>query len=105
METQDDGLNANGDEQNGLTLDGVARRKYELTLSVSHVSLTHSLRPLSNKGLADRIKVMCLNGETKKTKEKPLMEITNKLVAQPINLKLNWVGLRQSLEKSKGNVK
>lgn len=54
--------------------------------------------------MADRIRVVDPNGETKKTKEKPLKEITNKLVAQPVNLKPSWAGLRQSLEKSKGNV-
>lgn len=104
MEIQDNGSNVNGNEQNGLILGGALGRKDELTLSVSHENLTQSLCSLSKKGLEDRIKIMGPNGEAKKTKEKPLKEITNKLVSQPINLKPNWVGLRQSLEKFKGNV-
>lgn len=41
------------------------------------------------------------NGEPKKTKEKPLMEIKNRLEAQPINLKPGCIGLKQALEKLK----
>lgn len=56
--------------------------------------------PMSNKGVADRIRVMGPNGEPKKIKERPLKEITNKLETRPINLKPCQTGLRQASEKS-----
>lgn len=104
MNAQGYGSNTKANSETDLTLDGPAGRKDEITLRVSHESLTHNLCPMSNKGVADRIKLTGPNGETMKTKEKPLKEITNKLVAQPINIKPSWARLRRSLEKSKGNV-
>lgn len=104
MEALSYGMNAGLRGQTEQTLDSTIRQKDDITLSVSHENLTHILRPLTNKGVVDWIRVVGPKGETKKTKEKPLKEITTKLVAQPFNLKPSWTGLKQSLEKSKGNV-
>lgn len=42
-------------------------------------------------------------GEAKRIK--PLKEITNKLVAQPFNLKPSWAGTKNTLKKSKFNLR
>lgn len=104
METQGYGEKEGAIEQVKQTPEDATRRKEEVTFSVSHGSLTQSLQPLSNQRAADRIRVVGPNGETKKTKDKPLKEITNKLVAQPVILKSNWSGLKQSFERSKVSV-
>lgn len=58
-----------------------------------------SMKTAGGKGMAERIKFIGPNGETKKTKERTLGDITNRLEARPVNLKPGWVGIRQEKEK------
>lgn len=90
---------AGKDESEAKTLDDEGMDIEELILSVSHEELAKSIKPLFRRGHVERIKVVGPNTETKRTKERPLREITNKLVAQPAILKPNWAGSRQAFDK------
>lgn len=62
------------------------KRKKGITLNVSHMNLTESMKTGGSMGMAERIRIVRPNGDTEK-KERVLFDITNKLEARPTTFK------------------
>lgn len=75
-------LRVKGKDKRAQTLTEDGKRKEGITVSVSHMNLTENLKTGGNMGLAERIRVVGPNGESKK-KVKVLTDVTNKLEARP----------------------
>lgn len=94
--------NEEGSGQDGAaetTLDDEGMGIEEIILNVSQEELTKSLRSLFRKGHKDRVKVVGPKAEPKRSKDRPLKDLTNKLVVPPVNLKKTLIGPRQGAEK------
>lgn len=72
--------------------------KEGITLNVSHMNLTENLRTSGGRGLAERIRVIGPNGETKE-KDRALGKITSMLQARPVAFKPGWAEARQEKDK------
>lgn len=79
MDTQEYGSEAIKEARRVSIQEDAVGHKDEITLNVSHASLTQSLRPLSHKSASERIRVQGLQGKVKKYG--PLKDVTNKLVS------------------------
>lgn len=86
MEPETDGSKITIDE----TLEEGTKDLNKAQLCVSHENLMGDQRPLGRSGEETRVEIIV--GRRKKSKEKALKEITNKLVTRPIKLKPTWTG-------------